>query len=333
MKLSLLAAATFGSLASAQGETNFSTWFPITEFPNAQTANVSKIQAEAQRLAGADLRQDYMHRCINAGQKYPEIGAARQIDGFIAPARPFDSLFFVGSSAVSAWAIDTGEGLIVIDALWNAEEAEEILIPGLESFGYTGEDIKALIISHEHIDHYGGALWLQETYGMSVYCSEECWEGMNEAGDGPVKNETLADGQEFTLGNTTIAMYITPGHTPGTLSMVIPLFDRGEPHKAGFYGGGGIPRSAEDKALQIESFGRFQEIAEEHGVDVLLSNHQTQDHSLQNFDELANRICEDAECSVDNPYVVGTEKYVRYLGVMAACVRLNAARQGQDLRV
>lgn len=118
------ALALLGSTTHAQiqaRDTNFSTWFPITYFPNAQITNLSKWQAEVQRVAGMDLWAGYQHRCINSAQKYPEIGSSVQLDGFVAPARPFDSLFFVGTSGVSAWVIDMGEGLILIDSLWDAK--------------------------------------------------------------------------------------------------------------------------------------------------------------------------------------------------------------------
>jgi hypothetical protein len=329
---SLLLASSAVSQSNDIGHTDFTNWFPVVEFPDAQTSNVSKWQAEAQKIASDDLWADYQHRCINS-QKYPVLGKAAQTDGFVAPARPFDSLFFIGTSGVSAWVVDTGDGLIVFDALWNPDEAERVMVPGLEAFGYSGSDVKALIITHEHIDHYGGAGWLQEQFGMSVYCSSECWDVLATVDGAPPKDKTLSDGDELTIGNTTIKAYSTPGHTPGTLSFLIPLFDRGEPHLAGFYGGGGIPSTAEDKATQIDSFGKFAAIASEAGADVLLSNHQTQDHTLQHLDVLANRECDSTGCSLPNPYVVGTERYVRYLNLMATCVRIEAARINQFLRV
>lgn len=328
-----LIALLWNSPTKAQ-EADFSEWFPITEFPNAQADNLSYWQGQALRVAGTDLWADYAHRCVNIGQKYPELGSAAQSDGFVAPARPFDSVFFVGASSVSVWAIDTGDGLILIDSMWNAAEAEQIVIPGLQSFGYDGFDIKALIISHEHIDHYGGAAWLQKTYGMPLYASELAWAGMaKQTGDIPTKDRVLRDCDKFTVGNTTLRVYHTPGHSPGCLSFLIPLYDHGEKHIAGFYGGGGVPKTAEDKATQIESFQRFSRIAKKHGADVLLTNHQAQDHSLQHFDALANRKCKGKECSTPNPYVLGTERYVRWLKVMELCVRINAARIDQALSI
>ncbi|KAM5343751.1 hypothetical protein ACJ41O_012288 [Fusarium nematophilum] len=312
------------------GPTDFSTWFNITEFPNAQAANVSRLQFEAQGLATGRLWYDYVHRCINA-QKYPTISNNVQTPGWVTPAQPFDSLFFVGYSYVSAWAIDTGDGLILIDSLNNAEEAQRVIVPGLEAFGYTPRDIKALVITHEHFDHYGGAAWFQETYDTPIYASKAAWSGMKSLEDTPKEDKTLADGDVLKIGNTSIRVFLTPGHTPGTLSLIFPVYDRGQKHFAGLYGGGGIPSRAEDKTTQIQSFLRFARLAKKSDVDVLVSNHQTQDHTLQNLDILANRQCSDKRCSLPNPFVVGNEQYVRYLELMAKCVQLQAARQGQSL--
>ncbi|KPM44932.1 hypothetical protein AK830_g1673 [Neonectria ditissima] len=290
--------------------TYFSTWFSVTEFPNAQTSNVSHWQAEAQQVAWPDLWQEYQHRCINSGQRYPEIGSAAQTAGFVAPARPFDSLFFVGASGVSSWAIDTGDGLILIDSMDNPDQAERVIIPGLQAFGFAGSDVKALIITHEHYDHYG--------------------EGT------PVQQKVLNGGDVLTIGNTSLQVYATPGHTPGCISLMFPVYDRGEKHLAGLYGGGGIPSGAEDKATQIESFQKFARRVEARGADVLLSNHQTQDHTLQHLDVLANRQCSGRHCTLPNPYIVGTDRYVRYLKVMelggigSACVKALAA-EGCDV--
>ncbi|KAJ4319806.1 hypothetical protein N0V84_006187 [Fusarium piperis] len=312
--------------------TDFSTWFNVTEFPNSQTSNVARLQAEAQELAQGRLWYDYVHRCINA-QKYPTISNNVQTPGWVTPARAFDSLFFVGYSFASSWAIDTGDGVILIDALNNAEEAEKVIIPGLNAFGYTARDIKALVITHEHFDHYGGAAWFQDTFNAPVYASSAAWVGMKGLKDTPSIDKTLEEGDVLEIGNTTVRVFSTPGHTPGTISLTFPVYDHGQKHIAGLYGGGGIPSKAEDKSTQIESFLRFSRLAKDAGVDVLLSNHQTQDHTLQNLDVLANRQCSGRDCNLPNPFVVGNDQYVRYLELMAKCVELQAARQGQILAI
>ncbi|VUC32861.1 unnamed protein product [Clonostachys rosea] len=312
---------------------NYSNWFPVTSFPEAQKDNLSYWQAEAQTLAGADLWADYQQRCINNGQKYPEIGSAAQIDGFVEPGRPFDSLFFVGASSVSSWAIDTGDGLILIDSMWNPGDAEKVIIPGLEAFGYNGSSVKALLISHEHVDHFGGAKYLQETYNIPAYASQQCWDTMSTIEGTPAKQHVVRDGDELTIGNTTISIVHTPGHTPGTISFLVPVYDRGVRYLAGIYGGGGVPTAVDAKNNQIQSFQKFQKISRDAGVDVLLGTHQAQDHTLQYLDVLNNRKCDGLKCSLPNPYIVGNERYVRWLRVMEMCVRIHAARTNQFLSV
>src|SRR6266404_5204801 len=49
-----------------------------------------------------------------------------------------------------------------------------------------------------------------------------------------------ADGQRLTLGDTTLTLYLTPGHTLGTISTLIPVKDNGKPHLAAEWGGTGF---------------------------------------------------------------------------------------------
>ncbi|KAF7188832.1 Hydroxyacylglutathione hydrolase 2, mitochondrial [Pseudocercospora fuligena] len=334
MLSSLLLAATWAIDAIAQSArpTNFTALFNVTTYPDAQVANVSQYLNQAALLAGDDLDDHFQRRCIT-GQVYDDIADSAQMPGFIPPIEVFDGVYFVGQSAVSAWAIATEDGLVIIDALNNAEEAEQILIPGLQHFGYDGSDIAALIITHEHFDHYGGALWLQDTYNTTTFASELAWEAMEVAEGGPRRDQIVTDGQELTFGNFSIRFIATPGHTPGSTSLIFPVFDHGNKHLVGLNGGAGIARNATAKEDQIESYFKLASIAEEAGVDTLLANHQTQDRSLTNFELLKVRQCVPRGCLQDHPSVIGTEAFVRYLQVQSLCARVQAARSGQSLNV
>ncbi|KAK8070608.1 hypothetical protein PG997_010811 [Apiospora hydei] len=312
---------------------NFTQWWNATEYPNEQAANVTKYMAQGLEIAGKDLHSYFVNRCIR-NQVYPDLADGAQSLGFVKPHRPFDSVFFVGSGFVSSWAVDTGAGLVLIDTLDNPDEAREVLLPGLAHFGYNGSDIAAIIVTHEHGDHYGGARYLQDTFGTPVYALEACWDGMEvdpvkpQGLEIPKRNMTLVDGQDLTIGNTTIRVVATPGHTAGTLSLFLPVYDQGVRHVAGIYGGGGIPKAAAAKEQQIASFAKFAQAAPGAGADVLMSNHPGQDDALNNFDILDHR-----SSAGGNPFVIGTDAYVRYLQAMAVCVRIQAARLGDFLSV
>jgi phosphoribosyl 1,2-cyclic phosphodiesterase len=201
-----------------------------------------------------------------------------------------------------------------------------VLLPGLAAFNYTGLDIAAVIVTHEHSDHYGGAAYLQDTFGSPVWASEIAWNTMNKTKGAPKKDKILTDGQVLKVGNTSITAVATPGHTPGCYSFIFPVYEQAVKHTVGFFGGGGIPSSADAKTAQIQSFTKFANAADRANVDVLLSNHQDQDQAVQNFDILTNRAK-----SLPNPFVIGKDAYLRYLNVMQICVRVSAARVGQIL--
>lgn len=328
--LSLMSQCTKAQF-TIKATTNFSTWFNETDFPKSQTTNVTKYMAEALQTSLPDLFQHFMIRCIDA-QKYPTILNGIHPYGFIHPRRPFDSLFFVGQAEVSSWAIDTGKGLIVIDTLDNPAEVEAVLLPGLAKYGYTGHDIAAVLLTHEHSDHFGGAGYLQKTFNTPIWASDIAWATIVKAAGAPTKDKVLTDGQQFVLGNTTIGVVATPGHTPGCYSFIFDVYEAGKRHVAGFFGGGGIPSSAADKSAQVQSFDKFANASRVAGVDVLLSNHQDQDQSVQNFDILDTRSCgANAQCTVSNPFIIGNDSYLRYLKVMQLCVRTLAARNDQIL--
>ncbi len=78
----------------------------------------------------------------------------------VPPAKAFDNLYFVGLRSVAAWAVNTSDGIILIDALNNAKDAENTIVPGLKALGLDPNQIKYVVITHSHGDHYGGAQYL-----------------------------------------------------------------------------------------------------------------------------------------------------------------------------
>ena len=104
----------------------------------------------------------------------------------------------------------------------------------------------------------------------------------------PRKDMVVTDGQKITLGDVTVTLCITPGHTPGTLSMIIePLTNRrsvasdNERHVASIWGGTdpsigrhGVryyPDGRTMMSTHIESLKRFIDLGTKAGVDVILS--------------------------------------------------------------
>ena len=128
----------------------------------------------------------------------------------------------------------------------------------------------------------------------------------------------ITDGQALTLGGTTLTMYLTPGHTPGTVSTIVPVTDGGRKHVAAYWGGTAFNFGPNKERLDqyVASARRFADIVKKAGADVLISNHTIFDGSKTKLPALAARKAGDP-----NPYVIGTDSVLRYLKVAEECAQ------------
>ncbi len=239
------------------------------------------------------------------------------------PMKVFDNLYFLGMTEFSAWAVTTSEGIIIIDALFDYSVDDEVS-EGLKKVGLDPAKIKYVIISHGHSDHSGGAKYLQDSYKARVLLSAADWDLLDRGrGTRPARDMVATDGQKLTLGDTTISMYITPGHTQGTLSYLIPVKDNGAPHLVAEWGGTAFnfPRTVDNFKAYTASAIRFGDIATKAGADILISNHSEYDGSKTKIPALKIRKPGDP-----NPYVVGKDSVTRYMRVAEECSKAAELR-------
>ena len=151
-------------------------------------------------------------------------------------------------------------------------------------------------------------------------------------GTKPKRDMVAMDGQKLTLGDTTLTLYITPGHTPGTLSLLIPVKDNGQPHLAALWGGTGLNPDRDSLQTYIRSAQRFNDIVGRAGADIILSNHTDWDRSKVNLPLLAKRAPGSErrpnpdDNPYDNPYIVGNQSVRRYLKVAEECATSRLLR-------
>ena len=93
--------------------------------------------------------------------------------------------------------------------------------------------VKAIVITHAHIDHIGGAAKLKAATGAPVYMNENdevlydhidqqaSWLGM-EPPERTQIDVAAREGDKLTLGNADFQIIQTPGHTQGSISLWIP---------------------------------------------------------------------------------------------------------------
>ena len=250
---------------------------------------------------------------------------------YAEPVKVFDNLYFVGQTEYTAWAVVTSDGIIVIDPLFDYSVEDEV-VNGLTTLGLDPKQIKYVLVSHAHRDHVGGARILQERFGARVVMSATDWDLLeSDPGRWPkAKRDMVAtDGQKLTLGDTTLTLYMTPGHTLGTISTIIPVKDGGRSYVAALWGGtafnwrSGSPRyitPARPALFWYEQYGnsarRFREVAAKAGADVLLSNHPDYDGSIANLPAMAKR-----RAGQPHPYVIGGASVGQFLTVAEECAK------------
>jgi metallo-beta-lactamase class B len=229
------------------------------------------------------------------------------------PAKVFDNLYFVGTKVHSAWALQTSEGLIVIDALYDYAVKDSV-VEGLRKLGLNPATMKYLIISHGHGDHHGGAKYLQDEFGPRVVMGAPDWDlvAKNPRDPIPRKDMVASDGQKITLGDTTVTLYSTPGHTSGTFSLIIPVKDGGRPHLLATWGGTAVGRNTPVAGVKqyVDSAVRYRALLAKLGVEGIISNHTDYDSSIAKLEKLATR-----KPGEPHPFLPGVESVRRYMTV------------------
>src|SRR5262245_2015664 len=251
-----------------------------------------------------------------AGGRSQQTGPPDRSQWYAEPVKVFDNLYFVGQTEWSAWAVTTSEGIIVIDTIFEYAVEEEVA-GGLKKLGLYPAKIKYVTVSHGHRDHSGGAKFLQDRFNAHVIMSAADWDLLDRNTTDPAKprrDMVATDGQKLTLGDTTLTLYITPGHTAGTISTLIPVKDNGQPHVVAEWGGtlfgNATQRTPENLKTYISSAERFQEIVARAGADVIISNHTIYDGSKTKLPALASR-----RPGEPNPYVIGRDATRAYVTV------------------
>ncbi|MGA8113542.1 MAG: MBL fold metallo-hydrolase [Actinocatenispora sp.] len=157
--------------------------------------------------------------------------------------------------AVNVYAVDSGDGLVLVDSGWALDEARSALESALGTLGFGFEDVRRFLVTHIHRDHYTLAVSLRRTFGSrialgagekpnldlitsgnltSAFPDLRAWgaEPLAEplrAAFRPSRrdrenfeppDEWLAGTQDVPVGGRTLRAVPTPGHTQGHVVFV-----------------------------------------------------------------------------------------------------------------
>jgi len=318
----------------------------------APSSEIDAHIAAAKAAAGQEYRGTFVNLCLPAAPRGGGPGRAAGPGGAAAPARGaagapqapdranwyappykvFDNLYWLGTRQHSSWALQTSAGIILIDTNF-AWATEPEIIDGMTKLGLNPSDIKYVIISHAHGDHDQGAAELQKRYGAQVVMGAPDWEATlkrPETAPGGVPKQNIVvgpEGHKLTLGDTTMQIVSTPGHTPGTLSYVFPVKDQGRPIMVAYSDGtltGAFGADAARWDEYIASQQRIARAAAELGATVLLSNHSEYDGAYTK----ARLVGVPRQPGEQHPFLTSTEGVQRYFTVMTECAMASKLRNG-----
>jgi metallo-beta-lactamase class B len=338
MKLTAVTASSLSAILLAAAS--------LAQTPSSQ---IDVHIAAARAAAGQDYRATFVNLCLPSGAPggagrggAGRGGAGRggagapqtpdRANWYAPPLKVFDNLYWLGTRQHSSWALQTSDGIIIIDTNF-AWATEPEIIDGLTTLGLNPRDIKYVIISHAHGDHDQGAAELQRRYGAQVVMGAADWEATlkrpaTAAGGVPKRDVAVGpEGMKLTLGDTSVEIVATPGHSPGTLSYVFPVKDQGRTVMVAYSGGTLTGAFGTDGARWDEYVASQRKIAKaaaDAGATVMLSNHSEYDGAYTR----ARLIAAPRQPGENHPFIVGTDGVQRYFTVMAECAMASKLRAG-----
>lgn len=220
----------------------------------------------------------------------------------IEPWKPFDNVTFVGACWVSAWAIRTSDGVVLIDTLH--EPHVDQLIANLRKAGIDLAEIKYVLITHGHFDHAGGAAKLKPLLPNARFVMTQTgWDEAQDSAKNAIQSAAPWDmiaqdivaknGASITLGDNTFWIYETPGHTLGTASFTYDVHDGPLTYRAITIGGLGLNAIKDSHQVEayISSVDRINELVNQvdDSVTVHLTTHPFSTGLMEMRDRIAAR--------------------------------------------
>lgn len=168
------------------------------------------------------------------------------------PAHLIGNIWWVGHTKIGSFLITTPEGLILIDP--THPETVNWVVENIVKAGFHLEDIKYILNSHTDNDQVGGMAALQRLLPHAkIITTKETADVLATGGRSHYRNHfrelagvegtyyepVKVDGyighlETLTLGGVTLTAHHTPGHTIGTTTWSMKVYDKGKEYNAVF---------------------------------------------------------------------------------------------------
>jgi ribonuclease/clavin/mitogillin len=123
----------------------------------------------------------------------------------------------------NSYLVVGSRGSVLVDAGWNRPEHIRARLDYIRR--HHPPPLAAIVVTHRHPDHVGGAGAIAQATGAPVYASpaeREAIDGVLEREGAPVRvGYTPVHGERLDLGDRQVEFLHTPGHTLGSLSALL----------------------------------------------------------------------------------------------------------------
>ncbi|MBO5755315.1 MAG: MBL fold metallo-hydrolase [Clostridia bacterium] len=219
----------------------------------------------------------------------------------LPPFRIFGNLYYVGDKQVCCHLVDTGDGLILFDTGY--AHTMHLLLRSIKTLGFRPEDIKIIIHSHGHFDHFGSSARLKALYGCKIYMGRADAERLRvnpraalmelspePYGPVPETDVALEDGDVIALGNTRVRCVSAPGHTEGVMAFFFDAIQGETTKQVGYFGGVGfftIYREHLEKyglplTLPLSMKETIEKLKREH-PEITIGNHPANNKTVERY--------------------------------------------------
>jgi metallo-beta-lactamase class B len=207
------------------------------------------------------------------------VGASQDQSAQFPPHKIIGNIYYVGTVSLASFLIVTPQGNILVNSTY--ERNVPVIQKSVEQLGFKFSDIKILLGSHAHGDHMEGDALVKQLTGAQVMAMAEdvpALQAMMPGGKPHPVDKILHDGEQVTLGGTTLVAHLTPGHTRGDTTWTLKAQDGGKSYDVVIIGSLGVNpglklvNNPTDPQI-VEEFTRAFQVSRSLPCDVPLGSH------------------------------------------------------------